>query len=103
MAYNFIVEKTESVDWQELRNFFNDLDTQAIEAFPILVETNSDDHFIGISIPFSKLDKEADFWSIFLNMFQVLSQKFQLKIFDLHNGIYINKSDLPRVKKSLYG
>jgi hypothetical protein len=102
MAYNLIAEKTEPLDWEQLWNFFQQLQSPAIEAFPISDEPDSDPSFIGISIPFNKLDLEADFWAKFLELFAGLTQRFKLKIFDLYRGSYIRELDLPRIKQSLY-
>jgi hypothetical protein len=102
MAYNLLAEKTEDFDWVKIRNFLDGLETQCIEAFPIQSDIGKRMYFLGVSIPYSKLDEESDFWPIFVRFFNVLTQDFNFNVFDLYLGEYLDKEKLPQVKKNLF-
>ena len=99
MAYSFIANTTKEVDWSNLHSevFIPD---SAIEMFPIASD-KSDNYYLGISIPFGKLDKYPNTWDDLVNTIHKLKRNYGFEIFDLYHGFFVNDNNINQVKESL--
>lgn len=99
MAYSLIATTTQKTDWKKLyAEVFNpDI---GIEMFPI-ASGAPDVYYLGINIPFFKLDAHPDTWDILVKIINKLKTVFSFEVFDLYNGFFVDDQNIEQVKKSL--
>lgn len=100
MSYNIIAITDNEPNWQELHAKVFD-PNGPIEMFPI--DERDGIHYLGLSIPSTKLDKYPNTWAELEKTIKALRSKYSFKVFDLYGGFYIDDGNLMEVKKQLIG
>lgn len=100
MAYSFIATTKKNPNWSNLHTQVFRPDT-SIEVFPIESE-EPDKYYVGICIPFSKLDKHPNTWDDLVNVIHKMKGEFGFEIFDLYHGFFVTDENINQVKESLF-
>ena len=100
MAYSFIAVSEKEPDWKSLHaQIFRE--DSAIEMFPIQSEEPGK-YYLGICIPFSKLDQYPETWDELVSIINKLKSTFGFDTLDLYHGFFVNDENMGQVKASLF-
>ena len=96
MAYNFLAESSESLDWARLVSRLSAVGAGMVEAFPIPAEDVEEKNAVGVSLPRKSADEEG---SRHLEAtLRMLMTEFLMEITDLHAGHRISTKDLADIR-----
>jgi hypothetical protein len=97
MSYNIFAETDKKINWEEL---YKEMMPQIlVEYVPMPnIGINGGDA-LGISIPSKNVGIEA--WEKLELIMNVLIEKYQFDLYDMYNGVRINKDSFNKIKENL--
>lgn len=100
MGYALIGIAEKEPDWKQLHADVCD-PKGPLEFIPI--EEGDGKHYLGISIPSSKLKAHDNAWEVLENVLGRMRKQHGFQVFDLYGGFFVDEENLPKLKQQLLG